>query len=100
MAFSSRVVSWFSFRAASLLPFPFLGSPPLPVYGAHQRQLMIEFGALEIRHWFMYLASGVRCSTMLFAWNMYSTVQLCIRNIILGVTLHTKHFDPRCPDCT
>jgi hypothetical protein len=37
---------------------------------------MIDFGALEIRHELVYQASGVRCSPVLFAWNIYNTMLL------------------------
>ena len=54
MAFSYHVFSWFSFYTASSLPFLLLGIPPLLVYGAHQRRLMVEFGAFgnnTLRMW-------------------------------------------------
>jgi hypothetical protein len=54
MAFAAHVVSWFSFHTRSSLPFPLLGSAPLPINEVHQRQFMVEFGALEIRHGLMY----------------------------------------------
>ncbi|KAI0273968.1 hypothetical protein BGY98DRAFT_103754 [Russula aff. rugulosa BPL654] len=36
MAFAAHVVSWFSFHTRSSLPFPLLGSAPLPINEVHQ----------------------------------------------------------------
>lgn len=58
MAFPSHVVSGFSFYATSLLSFLILWSPPLPIYGAGQRQPMIEFASTGIKTWSYVLGIG------------------------------------------